>query len=89
MKREWRKTGSGQPVELRSEEVQELMGVGPGLDRLMVCDPPVSPEVQTAIHSTELRLIVQIHSTFSRKRQDNPFFYKCYVMNYNRKTASN
>ena len=24
MKREWRKTGSGQPVELRSEEVQEL-----------------------------------------------------------------
>ncbi|MCI6876140.1 MAG: hypothetical protein MR873_07675, partial [Parabacteroides sp.] len=43
-------------------------GAGSGLDRLMVCDPPVSPEVQTAIHSTELRLIVQIHSTFSRKR---------------------
>ena len=29
MKREWRKTGSGQPVELRSEEVQELMGQVP------------------------------------------------------------
>ena len=26
MKREWSKTGSDQPVELRSEEVQELMG---------------------------------------------------------------
>ena len=29
MKRDWRKTGSGQPVELRSEEVQELMGQVP------------------------------------------------------------
>ena len=29
MKREWSKTGSGQPVELRSEEVQELMGQVP------------------------------------------------------------
>ena len=29
MKREWRKTGSGQPVELRSEEVREQRGQGP------------------------------------------------------------